>query len=325
MVNCFGVYKSGTGLRDTTGTDEDAITGMYHDGVYYVSLPFARRFAALDARTGHALWSAPTLNPVKMSAVLYGGNLFFGDTGGHFYVVNARDGHLVSDIKFPSIFTCSPPVIVGTALFVANSKRIYAIPVDALVKRLPLPASVCLMDLQVFSTSLRGAVMVVPTAFADDRGLFKETYVRSRYRALGITDEFLQDNVSFSHKGVLRGLHSDPEMSKLVQVLRGEAFDVIVDARKDSPTLGQWNGVHLRADDHTQLYIPAGFLHGFLAMTDDVIFCYKQSAEYAPEREIGVRWDDPDLAISWPMIGSPDVSPKDSHNRSFRELFGASG
>lgn len=162
-------------------------------------------------------------------------------------------------------------------------------------------------------------MLVALTSYADSRGAFKETYVRSKYREIGIADEFVQDNVSFSKAGVLRGLHADPQMSKLVYVLSGEVFDVIVDARKGSSTFGQWEGVYLRAHEHTQLYIPAGFLHGFLALTDDVIFCYKQSAEYAPEREIGVLWNDPDLAIKWPLDGEPIVSAKDSRNRSFRD------
>lgn len=169
---------------------------------------------------------------------------------------------------------------------------------------------------------LAGAFELVPVVWEDERGLFKETYVRSKYSALGITDEFVQDNVSYSRRGVLRGLHADPQMSKLVQVLHGEAYDVIVDTRTDSPTFGQWEAFHLRADEHKQLYIPTGFLHGFVALTDEVVFTYKQSAEYAPEREIGVRWDDPDLAIAWPLRGVPEISPKDSRNRPFRDVFG---
>lgn len=176
--------------------------------------------------------------------------------------------------------------------------------------------------LERLPTKLAGAFLIRVPTFADERGLFKETYVCTKYQALGITDDFVQDNVSLSRRGVLRGLHADPQMSKLVYVLRGEAFDVIVDARNDSPTFGQWEGIHLRADAHEQLYVPAGFLHGFLALTVDVVFCYKQSAEYAPEREIGVRWDDPDLAIAWPLTGAPELSPKDSRNRSFRDAFG---
>lgn len=175
--------------------------------------------------------------------------------------------------------------------------------------------------LQRLPTKFSEAILVKVPAYADQRGFFKETYVRSKYRDVGIQDEFIQDNLSFSHSGVLRGLHGDPQMSKLVYVLSGEVFDVIVDARKGSKTFGQWEGVHLKADEHTQLYIPAGFLHGFLALRDDVIFCYKQSAEYAPEREIGVRWDDPDLKIDWPLSGTPVVSAKDRANRLFLEVF----
>lgn len=177
--------------------------------------------------------------------------------------------------------------------------------------------------LKLTATALSGAVVISVPTFGDERGLFKEAYVRSKYRAFGINDEFVQDNVSFSSRGVLRGLHADPRMSKLVQVLRGEAYDVIVDTRKGSITFGRWEGVHLRADEHLQLYIPAGFLHGFVALSDDVVFTYKQSAEYSPEREIGVKWDDPDLAIGWPLSGEPIVSAKDSRNRSFRDAIGS--
>jgi dTDP-4-dehydrorhamnose 3,5-epimerase len=176
--------------------------------------------------------------------------------------------------------------------------------------------------LNCFQTKFTGALIVGSTAHADFRGAFKEIYVRSKYQALGIADEFVQDNVSYSQRGVLRGLHADPLMSKLVYVLNGEVFDVIVDARKGSATFGQWEGVYLRAQEHKQLYIPAGLLHGFLALSDDVIFCYKQSAEYAPEREIGVLWNDPDIGIEWPLTEAPIVSAKDSGNRRFREVFG---
>jgi dTDP-4-dehydrorhamnose 3,5-epimerase len=175
--------------------------------------------------------------------------------------------------------------------------------------------------LERLATYFSDAFLIRVPAFGDDRGYFKENYVRSKYHALGITDDFVQDNVSFSSRGVLRGLHADPQMAKLVYVLRGEAFDVFVDTRRDSTTFGKWAGVYLRAHEHTQLYIPAGFLHGFLALSDEVIFCYKQSAEYAPQREIGVRYDDRDLAIDWPLAQDPIVSPKDLANRSFRDAL----
>lgn len=158
-------------------------------------------------------------------------------------------------------------------------------------------------------------------AFGDERGFFKETYVRSKYRAIGIDDDFVQDSMSFSAKGVLRGLHADPQMSKLVQVLRGEAFDVIVDARRDSPTFGHWQAFRLSEGDHKQIYIPAGCLHGFLALTDGLVFCYKQGAEYSPGREIGVRWDDPDIGIEWPVDNPPTISAKDAANGSFASMM----
>lgn len=171
-------------------------------------------------------------------------------------------------------------------------------------------------------TKLPDAILLKLRAFGDDRGWFKESYVRSKYHALGITDDFVQDNVSFSRRGVLRGLHADPMMSKLVYVLKGEVFDVIVDARSGSPAYGSWEGIRLSAEEHTQLYIPAGFLHGFLALSDEVVFCYKQSAQYAPDREIGVRYDDAGIGIEWPLTQPPIVSEKDLRNRSFREAFG---
>lgn len=172
-----------------------------------------------------------------------------------------------------------------------------------------------------FPTKFSDAILLKLSAYVDERGFFEESYVRSKYCEIGIADQFVQDNLSFSKRRVLRGLHSDPQMSKLVYVLSGEVFDVIVDARKGSLTFGQWEGVYLRAQERTQLYIPAGFLHGFLALTEDVIFCYKQSAEYAPKREVGVIWNDPDLAIEWPLNGEPIVSAKDSQNRRFRDAI----
>jgi dTDP-4-dehydrorhamnose 3,5-epimerase len=168
---------------------------------------------------------------------------------------------------------------------------------------------------------LPGAMLVTPLAFGDERGYFKETYNAERYRSAGIVDEFVQDNVSLSHRNVLRGLHGDSRMSKLVQVLSGEAFDVIVDVRTDSPSRGRWHGVLLRANEHRQLYIPKGFLHGFLALCDDVVLLYKQSAPYDPSSEIAVAWNDPDLAIEWPLAGAPPLlSPKDAANPPLREF-----
>jgi dTDP-4-dehydrorhamnose 3,5-epimerase len=164
-----------------------------------------------------------------------------------------------------------------------------------------------------------GALLIVPRVFSDERGYFKETYSRERYREAGIHDTFVQDNFSRSRQDVLRGLHGDPRMAKLVQVLHGSAFDVIADPRPDSPTYGRWHGEYLRADEHRQLYIPVGCLHGFLALEDDTILTYKQSATYDPAQELGVAWDDPTFAIAWPLEGrAPLLSPKDACNSSLR-------
>ena len=131
----------------------------------------------------------------------------------------------------------------------------------------------------------------------------------------------MQDNVSYSHRNVLRGLHAARGMSKLVGVLAGEAYDVIVDVRPGSPTRGQWHAERLRAVEHRQLYVPAGCLHGFLALTDDVLFLYKQSALYDPAAEFGVRFDDPDLAVDWPIEpGAAILSTKDAANPTARSL-----
>ncbi|HTU80847.1 MAG TPA: dTDP-4-dehydrorhamnose 3,5-epimerase [Candidatus Acidoferrales bacterium] len=167
--------------------------------------------------------------------------------------------------------------------------------------------------MQVDPLPLAGALELRLQAFSDERGYFKETYSAQRYRDAGIADEWLQDNVSVSHRGVLRGLHGDPRMSKLVQVLAGEAFDVIADVRPESPTRGRWYGTLLRAGEHRQIYVPRGFVHGFLALSDEVIFLYKQSALYDPASEFGVAWNDPALGIEWPLDGRlPLLSPKDA-------------
>ncbi|MHB8146025.1 MAG: dTDP-4-dehydrorhamnose 3,5-epimerase [Vulcanimicrobiaceae bacterium] len=175
--------------------------------------------------------------------------------------------------------------------------------------------------MDVTPLALTDARLLVPRAFTDDRGFFMETYSSERYRAVGIYDGFVQDNISVSRRGTLRGLHSDPRMAKLVQVLAGEAYDVIVDLRRDSRTYRECFGAMLSAANRTQLYVPPGFLHGYLALADDTIFSYKQSALYDPTMEFGVAWNDPDLAIAWPLEGmSPLLSPKDAANPTLREL-----
>ncbi len=175
--------------------------------------------------------------------------------------------------------------------------------------------------MHVTELSIDNARLLIPRTFADDRGYFKETYRASRYAEVGITETFVQDNVSLSKRMTLRGLHADPRMAKLVQVLRGAAYDVLVDLRPESPTFRRWHAVTLRADEHTQLYIPAGCLHGFLALEDETVLSYKQSAEYDPATEFGVAWNDPDLAIEWPLgDATPRLSPKDAANPTLRDL-----
>ncbi len=165
-----------------------------------------------------------------------------------------------------------------------------------------------------------GALSIVPDVFSDDRGYFKEVYAARRYAAAGIGETFVQDNLSRSGLGVLRGLHADPRMAKLVQVLRGEAFDVIVDIRAQSPTYRRWCAAHLRGEDHAQLYVPAGCLHGYLSLSEDVLFLYKQSALYDPATEFGIAWNDPELAIPWPLDGRiPRLSAKDAANPTLAE------
>jgi dTDP-4-dehydrorhamnose 3,5-epimerase len=167
------------------------------------------------------------------------------------------------------------------------------------------------MAIRTVDTNLDGVRVFYPDVFEDDRGFFKETYSLNKYRELGVTDAFVQDSVSFSSRNVIRGLHGDPKMSKLVQVLRGRVFDVIVDLRRSSPSFMKWQGFYLSEHNHAQVYVPKGCLNGFLALTDDVVFSYKHGALHEPSREVAVRWDDPTLAIDWPLVGDPRISAKD--------------
>lgn len=175
--------------------------------------------------------------------------------------------------------------------------------------------------MEVSTTAIPGVLHIVPKVFRDDRGYFKETFAASRYSQAGIGSAFVQDNVSLSKRGTLRGLHGDPRMAKLVQVLQGAAFDVVVDLRSESATFKQWLGFLLDGSSHEQIYIPPGCLHGFLAITDDTLLSYKQTAEYDPAFEIGVVWNDPDIAIQWPLDGLlPLLSAKDAVNPTVRDL-----
>ena len=155
-------------------------------------------------------------------------------------------------------------------------------------------------------------LLLKPRVFRDDRGRFLETWHDERYAVAGLPSRFVQDNVSVSRRGALRGLHfQHPNaQGKLVTVLAGRAFDVAVDIRRGSPTFGRWVGRELTGDSGHQLWIPAGFAHGFLAVTDDVVFAYKCTGRYSPDDERCVRWDDPAIGIQWPH-DSPVLSTKD--------------
>lgn len=163
--------------------------------------------------------------------------------------------------------------------------------------------------------------MLAPKVFRDERGAFQELFSFERYAACGMSDTFVQDNRSLSRRNVLRGLHGDPRMAKLVGVLRGSAYDVIVDARRDSATFGQWYAATLSASEARQIFIPRGFLHGFLALEDDTLFWYKQSALYDPAMEVAAAWNDPQLRIAWPLDGNlPLLSQRDAANPPFRAM-----
>ena len=174
-------------------------------------------------------------------------------------------------------------------------------------------------------TKIEGLYEIEPTLFGDDRGYFMETY-NDEFKFLlkhidGSVAEFVQDNESKSRKGVLRGLHmqfSHPQ-AKLVRVINGEVWDVAVDVRKDSPTFGKWHGVLLSADNKKQFFVPEGFLHGFVVLSDAATFVYKCTRLYEPDDEYGVAWDAADIDVKWPTT-EVRLSEKDKHNHSLAEL-----
>ena len=175
--------------------------------------------------------------------------------------------------------------------------------------------------MKVVETSLPGVLIIEPKIFPDARGFFVETYNKDRYVNNGILPEFVQDNLSFSTRGVLRGLHyQNPHaQGKLVYVLQGEVWDVAVDIRRDSPQFGQWTAVTLSSENKKQFYIPPGFAHGFCVLSETALFTYKCTDLYHPECDGGVQWDDPTIAIQWP-ISDPILSDKDRNLPLLGEL-----
>jgi dTDP-4-dehydrorhamnose 3,5-epimerase len=171
--------------------------------------------------------------------------------------------------------------------------------------------------------AIPGVVLVRPKVFGDSRGFFFESWHRREFSAAGIAADFVQDNHSRSAARTLRGLHYQVEQSqgKLVRVVAGAVFDVVVDLRRSSPTFGRWLGVELSAENHLQLWVPPGFAHGFLVLTPSADFSYKCTDYYAPAHERCIRWDDPQLGIEWPLPpgASPVLSAKDAAGLMFRD------
>ncbi|MCP2075654.1 UNVERIFIED_ORG: dTDP-4-dehydrorhamnose 3,5-epimerase [Pseudomonas lini] len=176
--------------------------------------------------------------------------------------------------------------------------------------------------MNVVATRLPEVLIIEPKIFGDDRGFFQESFnARAFAEATGCALQFVQDNHSRSTKGVLRGLHYQIEQAqgKLVRVTAGEVLDVAVDIRRSSATFGQWVSVHLSAQNHRQLWVPPGFAHGFVVLSESADFLYKTTDYYAPSAERCIRWDDPQLAIDWELQGAPILSPKDQAGKALGE------
>lgn len=175
--------------------------------------------------------------------------------------------------------------------------------------------------MNVIPGKLNGLVVIEPKVFGDARGFFMETWNLRKYQDAGIRVPFVQDNISVSHRGALRGLHfQNPNpQGKLVSVLQGEVLDLVVDIRLRSPTFGRWEAVHLSSENKRQFYIPPGFAHGFLVLSDTAMFHYKCTDFYSPKDEMTIRWNDPDLAINW-QIDNPIVSEKDAKGLLLKDV-----
>jgi len=173
-------------------------------------------------------------------------------------------------------------------------------------------------------TSIPDVILIKPKVFSDERGFFLETYVKNKFSISGIDQDFVQDNHSGSRRNVLRGLHYQIQhaQGKLIRVVSGEIFDVAVDLRRNSPSFGKWVGVSLSAINNQLLWIPAGFAHGFYTLSDWAEVLYKATDYYSPEHERTLFWNDPEIAVSWPIPSgiSPDLSAKDLNGRMFHEL-----
>lgn len=172
---------------------------------------------------------------------------------------------------------------------------------------------------------IEGLYVIEPTVFKDERGYFVETYNQNDMKEAGLDMVFVQDNQSMSTRGVLRGLHFQKQFpqGKLVRVVRGKVFDVAVDLRSDSKTYGKWFGVELSAENMKQFYIPEGFAHGFLVLSDEAEFCYKCTDFYHPGDEGGLAWNDPEIGVGWPLEEGVDliISEKDQKWKDLKDTF----
>lgn len=170
--------------------------------------------------------------------------------------------------------------------------------------------------IKVKETAIKDLVVIEPSVFGDERGYFMETYNQEEFHQAGLMMDFVQDNESKSRKGVLRGLHFQTKYSqgKLVRVTQGEVYDVAVDLRQGSESYGQWAGVLLTGENKLMFYVPEGFAHGFLVISEEAVFNYKCTNFYAPEYDGGIRWNDPDVNVKWPLeaVGDPLLSDKDN-------------
>jgi len=176
--------------------------------------------------------------------------------------------------------------------------------------------------MKIIPTAIPDLLIFEPKVFGDQRGFFLESYNQRTFQSLtGLSLNFVQDNHSRSGKNVLRGLHYQIQQpqGKLVRVTSGKVFDVAVDLRKSSPTFGRWDGVELSGDNHRQLWVPPGFAHGFVVLSEQADFLYKTTDYYAPEHERCIRWDDPDIGIVWPEGIAPLLSGKDQQGLSLKD------
>jgi dTDP-4-dehydrorhamnose 3,5-epimerase len=175
--------------------------------------------------------------------------------------------------------------------------------------------------MKVRDTPLPGVFVIEPAVFGDDRGWFVETFQAERYHAAGLKSHFVQDNLSWSRRHVLRGMHfQEPQaQAKLVFVLSGTVFDVVVDIRRGSPSFGRWTGEWLSGENRLQLSLPVGFAHGFCVVSEGALFAYKSSAFYAPQAEMTLAWNDPDVGIRWP-VDAPVLSAKDAAGARLRDI-----